>query len=117
MSPSPERGRRLALAAGGGALFLAAALWLGARGEERDESPSVILSDSTARPDAVGMCAMDRETGAVEGRIAAIAPAPVTGELRYRIERLDNPGVSNLVAPAAVQIVACGPARRVSLGP
>lgn len=89
------------------ALLLLGAVLCSRHTTRPEPEPRVIRSDSVADAAAVGMCALNRDTGNMEGRIVGIASPAPDEPARYRVRRLDNPAAEYLMFPTDVQVVRC----------
>lgn len=69
--------------------------------------PEFVLSDSVADPQAVGMCAMSRATGAVEGNIVGLTGSEGEDFHQFRVRSRTNPGAEYVMDAAHVQVVNC----------
>jgi hypothetical protein len=60
----------------------------------------LIASDSVGDPRAVGMCAMNRETGEVVGVIVALSEPDAAGRRSFHVRSRRNPHAEYVMAPA-----------------
>jgi hypothetical protein len=101
------RARRRSLAGLALLLLLALAVFMARSRPPRAAEPDLVRSDTIADPSAVGLCARNRESGAVEGRIEALVELEGSDRPHYRVRHLTNPGAVHIMNPAAVQVVKC----------
>jgi hypothetical protein len=108
--PVPKYAIRIAVAV---ALLLVGASLL-ARWTRLEEPDPVIISavdpqTTTTMPaaEAIGLCAIRRETGALEGRVTDVAEGATPEETRYRVEMLDGSGRSFHLRSTAVHLDLC----------
>jgi hypothetical protein len=77
------------------------------------EPDPVILSQAdpqTAATDpseAIGLCAVGRTSGVLEGRVTDVTPGETPDETRYRIEALDGSGRSFHLRATSVHLDLC----------
>jgi len=96
-----------------GVVLLFAATLLARRSAPVEPEPEIIAtlepgSDTfAAKGDAVGFCAINRRTGALEGRITAIADVDDPEKARYRVLSLDGSERESHVRPEAVHLDLC----------
>jgi hypothetical protein len=95
------------------ALLLVGASLL-ARWTQPVEPDPVIISQvdpQTTTPmspaEAIGLCAIRRDTGVLEGRVTGVAEGATPEETRYRVEALDGSGRSSHFRSTAVHLDLC----------
>jgi hypothetical protein len=93
-------------APGRGWVLLALAL-LGCEGGEPERAPRLIGGDSLPDPAAVGLCALERESGVVRGRIVRVVRTAASDSARYLVRDLQNPAAEYVVDPATIHLVEC----------
>lgn len=88
------------------------AVWLFGRSSAPPEPAPQIVSSPTvesvpadADPNAIGLCALNRVSGVLEGQIIGIVPAQ--GGARYHVQALDDPRQAFHVRPEAVLLDHC----------
>jgi hypothetical protein len=109
-----DRSYRTAVALAGGlvVLLVAAALLLAGRGAAEPE-PTIIsahdpdTAEPVVTPEAVGMCALNRRSGALEGTIVGVADGVPAGEPHFVVRSLDGTGREYRIRSAAVHIDLC----------
>lgn len=69
--------------------------------------PEYVVSDSLIHAEAVGLCAVSRETGVLQGVIVGVDSVHASRPPQYRIQRLNNPSAEYLHVPTAVYVVRC----------
>jgi len=57
--------------------------------------------------EAVGMCAINRKTGLLEGRVVRVLESSAENETRYEVESLENPERSSHMRASAVHLDLC----------
>jgi hypothetical protein len=78
-----------------------------------DDEPIIIstldiAADTVIVPaEAVGMCAINRKTGLLEGQVVRVLDSTGGDETRYEVESLENPARSTHMRASAVHLDLC----------
>jgi hypothetical protein len=67
----------------------------------------IVYSDSVPDPRAIGMCAMGRASGTLEGQIVGLVERQGSNHHQFRIRSLTNPGAEYVMDAGSVQVVKC----------
>jgi hypothetical protein len=67
----------------------------------------IVYSDSVPDPSAVGMCALGRDSGTVEGEIIGLVERQGSDKQHFRIRSLTNPGAEYVMEAGYIQVVKC----------
>jgi hypothetical protein len=67
----------------------------------------LVYSDSVPDPRAIGMCAMGRASGTLEGQIVGLVGRQGSDQHQFRIRSLANPGAEYVMDASSVQVVKC----------
>jgi hypothetical protein len=67
----------------------------------------IVYSDSIPDPSAIGMCAMGRASGAMEGQIVGLVERAGSEKRQFRIRSLTSPGAEYVMEAGSVQVVKC----------
>lgn len=71
------------------------------------EAPAYVLSDTLVHAEAIGLCAVTRETGILQGMIVGIDSTNAERPAEYRIQRLGNAAAEYLQTPKTLYVVRC----------
>ncbi len=67
----------------------------------------IVHSDSIPDPSAIGMCALGRASGTVEGEIVGLVERQGSEKQHFRIRSLTSPGAEYVMEAGSIQVVKC----------
>jgi len=79
--------------------------------------PEFLYSDSIADPRAIGMCALGRQSGVVEGIIVGVVRQEGKDRLQFRVRSQQNATAEYVMDASSVQVVVCPEPVAVRSGP
>ncbi|CAN5616789.1 hypothetical protein BH23GEM6_BH23GEM6_02670 [soil metagenome] len=102
-----EKQRRVSVAIASLIVLLAFIVMAARSRPPKQVEPEMVYSDSIGDARAVGMCAMGRESGTVEGIIVGMIRQEGHQRLQFRVRSQQNSSAEYVMDASSVQVVTC----------